>query len=295
MCPEACCLTLTPRVLGLLVGLAIVPYGLAAVGEVAPSVPEGKTIPSESESASTTHRAFGPLSLEGVDWVLHAYRSGDVLVALDDPKGPTRLRLQDGRVWGSGGCNRLMGAYSLAGSKLRFEPPMASTMMACPEPLMSQEQAVHAALAEVASYRVAEERLELLDGEGRLLLRLGELAPLPLTGTLWHLSTYNNGKQAIVSTLAGTEITLELQENGRLGGSDGCNRYLSGFTLEGERLTIGPIATTRMACRGPAGAAEQATAYAAALGMVGAYRIEGDELTLITPEGVTVASFRAKP
>lgn len=240
--------------------------------------------------ATTSHQA-----LERVDWALLAYRSGDALIELEDPRGPARLRLEGGRVTGSAGCNRLMGTYTLTGDRLRFEPSMASTMMACPEPLMSQEQAVHAALAEVASQRISGDVLELLDGEGGLLLRLGVLTPLSLTGTLWHLSAYNNGKQAIVSTLAGTELTLELQDDGRLGGSDGCNRYMSGFTLEGDRLTIGPIATTRMACQGPAGAAEQAAAFASALGMAHGYHIEGDELTLTTAQGAIAASFRAQP
>jgi heat shock protein HslJ len=164
-------------------------------------------------------------------------------------------------------------------------------MMACPEPLISQEQAIHAALGLVASYRVDADHLDLLDSAGEPLLRLGVLRPLSLTGVRWQLHAYNNGKQAVVSVLTGTEITLELREDGTLGGSDGCNRYMSGFTLEDGRLTIGPIATTRMACPGPEGAAKQAAAYATALGTVAGYRIEGDELRLVDETGATVATF----
>jgi heat shock protein HslJ len=187
-----------------------------------------------------------------------------------------------------------MGGYELKGAGIRFQTSMATTMMACPEPLMSQEQAVHAALASVASYRREAAGLDLLDPNGEVLLRLAVLEPVALVGPVWQLEAYNNGKQAIVSLLAGTQVTLELRDNGTLGGSDGCNRYMSGFTLEGDTLTFGPIATTRMACRGPAGAAEQAAAYAAALGTVTGYRIEGEELVLLNREGGSAARFRVE-
>jgi heat shock protein HslJ len=69
---------------------------------------------------------------------------------------------------------------------------------------------------------------------------------------------------------------------------------MSGFTLEGDVLSLGPVATTRMACRGPEGAAEQARAFAQALAMVAGYEVEGDQLTLLTAEGTIAARFRAQ-
>jgi heat shock protein HslJ len=286
--------SLAPILVSVALGLSLTPLAFSAVGgDSAPVEAQVETSPSAAGAPMAAESVPAAGGLEGVDWVLLAYRAGDALVELDDPKGRARLRFGDGRLAGSAGCNRLMGAYTLAGDSLRFEPSMASTMMACPEPLMAQEQAVHAALSLVASHRLTADRLELLDADGVLLLRYTVLAPLPLAGPVWQLLAYNNGKQAIVSALAGTQITLELREDGTLGGSDGCNRYMSGFTLEGDRLTIGPIATTRMACRGPQGAAEQAAAFAAALGTVTGHRIEGDELTLINAEGTPAARFRA--
>ncbi|WAL62021.1 META domain-containing protein [Thermocoleostomius sinensis] len=44
----------------------------------------------------------------------------------------------DGRVTGSGGCNRFMGGYELDGDRLTISP-LASTFKACEEPIMSQE------------------------------------------------------------------------------------------------------------------------------------------------------------
>ncbi len=48
---------------------------------------------------------------------------------------------EDGRVSGSGSCNRFMGAWRRTDDGLRLVfGQMASTMMACPGPIMAQEQ-----------------------------------------------------------------------------------------------------------------------------------------------------------
>ena len=80
---------------------------------------------------------------------------------------PERLSLNfpdAGRVAGSGGCNRIVGGFSLSGEGLHFGP-MASTMMACPEPLMEQERRMLDSLEQVAAFDI--------DSRGRLIL-LGE-------------------------------------------------------------------------------------------------------------------------
>lgn len=244
--------------------------------------------PEETADAAAT-----PAPFEGGPWQLVAYRSGEALMKLEEDRAPALFHFEGGHMAGSAGCNRLIAAYSLDGERLSFDPNAASTMMACPEPLMAQEQAVSAALGAVESFRLDAKLLEFLNGKGEPLLRFVALAPSPLTGQTWGLVAFSNGKQAIVSTLQGAEITLEFHDDGTLGGSDGCNRYMSGYTLQNGKLSIGPLATTRMACRGPAGASEQAQAYAQALGTVAAYRIEGRELTLITADGTPAARFRA--
>ena len=168
-------------------------------------------------------------------------------------------------------------------------------MMACPEPLMQQEQAIGQAMTRVAAYRLDGDRLELLDAAGTPQLRLQRLDPTPLVAPVWQLTGYHNGQQAIVSTQSGTEITIKFNDDGTLGGSDGCNRYMSGYLLDKTALTIGPLARTRMVCKGPKGAADQARDYAAALETVAGYRIEGGELTLLTTDGKPAARFIVKP
>ena len=63
-----------------------------------------------------------------------------------------------------------------------------------------------------------------------------------------------------------------------VGGSTGCNRFTASYTVDGDAMEIGEIASTRMACPPPADAIERA--YLAALGRVAAWHIDGSELVL---------------
>ena len=275
----------------------LIASGLASAVEESPPAVVTKTEPSTQAGAGAGD--VGPLvpaapTLGDGTWQLAAYRAGDGMVEVTATPQPARLRFEAGRVTGTPGCNRIGGNYTQIEGRLTFKPTMQSTMMACPEPLMKQEQAVGLALTRVDSFRLDGDRLDLLDSAGTTQLRLLRHKPTPLVGQVWQLTGYNNGKQAIVSPQNGTEITLEFRDDSTLGGSDGCNRYVSGYTLDKTVLTLGPLARTRMACKGPKGAADQARDYAAVLETVAGYRIEGSELTLLTVEGKPAARFIVK-
>lgn len=46
----------------------------------------------------------------------------------------------------------------------------------------------------------------------------------------------------------GVEVSMRFDDEGQVSGRGGCNRYSGGYELAGDRLTIGPVAMTRMAC-----------------------------------------------
>jgi heat shock protein HslJ len=96
--------------------------------------------------------------LAGADWVL----SGDT-----SQRAPF-LRFEAGRVAGLGGCNRFGGKYQLDGDRLSFSTLMA-TRMACQPDRMKTEQAFFDMLARVKAMKLAGDRLELLDGAGKVL------------------------------------------------------------------------------------------------------------------------------
>ncbi|WP_186342941.1 META domain-containing protein [Allochromatium palmeri] len=240
-----------------------------------------------------------PVPFVGLEWRLTAYRSDSGLTEVVPRSRPTEFRFEDGQFSGSTGCNRIQGAYTVEGADFRFGEGLAATRMACPGPLMQQEAAVIQAFQAVTRYRHTPDHLELLDEHGEIALRfsrLGAETPAdPLLGRTWKLDSYSDGHGAELTPIKGTRIDLSFDPRGRISGSDGCNRYLGGFTRSGQALSIGPIATTLMACTASDAHAEQGRAYAELLGQVSAYRIENGHLLLLDANGAILARLQAMP
>jgi heat shock protein HslJ len=122
-------------------------------------------------------------------------------------------------------------------------------MMACPEPAMTVERAVHTALTGSFSYRIAGDRLTLTADSGALLEFAKEADPT-LEGGTWDVTGYNNGRQAVVGPQVGTKLTVAFNK-GAVTGEAGCNTFRGTYTTEQDRIRIGPLATTRMMCAEP--------------------------------------------
>ena len=76
----------------------------------------------------------------------------------------------EGNVYGHGSCNRFRGGFKLTGESLTMGP-FATTMMACPEPLMEQEQKFLELLAKTTGFAVgADGDLELRTDAGPTIL-----------------------------------------------------------------------------------------------------------------------------
>jgi heat shock protein HslJ len=71
---------------------------------------------------------------------------------------------------GSDGCNRFNGEY-VSAQGLRFGQ-LASTRMACIPPVDAVARDFSSALSKTANYQIAGRQMELLDAEGRVLMRL---------------------------------------------------------------------------------------------------------------------------
>ena len=104
------------------------------------------------------------VDLVGTTWLATEIEGAGVV----DGAKSTLGFVDPGRVAGQGGCNRYFGGVAIDGQSMEFGK-MGSTMMACPPPLMEQEQRYLAALG-------AAKRFELKDGT---LLLFGE-GPDPL-------------------------------------------------------------------------------------------------------------------
>ena len=90
---------------------------------------------------------------------------------LAEDSAPTLVfDLEESRVAGSSGLNRLMGTFSLAEDELRFGP-LATTLMAGPEDTMQRESEFLDALARVTGYALDGRSLALAAG-GDVVARL---------------------------------------------------------------------------------------------------------------------------
>jgi heat shock protein HslJ len=105
----------------------------------------------------------------------------------------------------------------------------------------------------------------------------------------------NNGRGGVASLVEGTVVTAEFGTDGRVGGSGGCNRFSGEYTLEGDDLAIGPVASTRMACLEPEGVGQQESAYFAALARVASWSFREERLQLRAADGALQVEFRPAP
>jgi heat shock protein HslJ/uncharacterized protein YecT (DUF1311 family) len=85
---------------------------------------------------------------------------------------------------------------------------------------------------------------------------------------------------------AGVEASFAIDAEGRVSGRGGCNRYFGSAEIAGDRLDIGELGSTRMACPEPAMGEEQR--LLAALGGVAGWRIEAGRLQLEAEDGTVL-------
>jgi heat shock protein HslJ len=93
-----------------------------------------------------------------------------------------------------------------------------------------------------------------------------------LNGTSWTLMAYRK-----TSPIEGTTITATFEE-GRVHGSAGCNSYSGSYQVDGDKITVGMLAITEMACMSPEGVMAQETTFVEYLGDAQTFRFEGERL-----------------
>ena len=196
----------------------------------------------------------------------------------------------DGKVSGSAGCNQYTGKYSTSGSSINFDPSIMSTAMACEQAVMDQEQVYLKMLVEVKTYEVKGDQLVFFGADNKMLAAY-KAETQDLAGTDWNVIGYNNGNEAVVGVIIDTTLTASFSKDGNLSGNSGCNNYNGTYTVNGNQITIGPLASTRMLCNDPSGVMDQEAQYLAALQTATTYQIDNDVLVLRTKDGALAADF----
>jgi heat shock protein HslJ len=228
----------------------------------------------------------GP-SLEGTNWILSD--ATDLGVSLDDVT--VSARFEEGTVAGTSGCNSYTGPYELDGENLTIGPEVASTQMACGEPQSAVEQAYLAALADVASFAIADDQLTLNNGDGDALLVFDASEGAQAIVGSWIVTSYYSG-DAITSVVGDATLTADFADDGTLSGNAGCNNYNGPYEIDGDSISIGPLAGTKMACSSDE-LSKQETDYLAALELAESFTVTGNRLDLLR-EGGTIAATLEK-
>lgn len=138
--------------------------------------PDRLTVIAESFDATwpgeTCARAAPAPRLTGTVWRIRSV--GDVPTQWSPPaREPFILfNAEDSRVNASVGCNTMLGRFDAAADGTLSVGPLASTMMACPDDIASQETALTAALGATASFAIGGRTLRLFDAQGALTVEL---------------------------------------------------------------------------------------------------------------------------
>lgn len=236
-------------------------------------------------SSSNDHAE--PTSLDGTAWVLASLAGA----APSKDDAPT-ARFQAGRVTGTDGCNRFTVPYTTRGAAIEFGARGAMTQMACAPDAMKRADAFMAALSGARSYRISGSELQLLAANGAVLSTFTAQTQ-SLAATSWRATGINNGRQALVSLIADSSVTLAFAADGKVSGSAGCNNFTSTYLVAGNTLRFTPAAATRRMCE--AGVMEQEQAFLRALETVATMRMEGKRLELRTAEGALAVTLERSP
>lgn len=78
-----------------------------------------------------------------------------------------------------------------------------------------------------------------------------------------------------------SEPGLLLSEDGKVSGTDGCNRLMGSYEADGETVTFGPLASTLMFCEG----------VDTWLGKAVTGVVSGDQLTLSDQDGAEIGTL----
>jgi heat shock protein HslJ len=233
------------------------------------------------------------LRLDGTSWI-------GTKASVDGADRPfvagstVRLDFSGGAVSVHAGCNRMHGDYRLAGDRLTVGP-LASTEMACAQPLMEQD-------AWLSRTVLASPLTAKLDGDTLTLTRPGlELVltdrtvaspDVPLQGTAWELEATREGDAISLVPAGVRRPTLMIQRDGTVVLHTGCNSGGGTATVEGATITFGPVITTKMACADVAGQKTEA----AVLGVLdGAVTWSVTERSLTLTHGDRGLIYRSAP
>jgi putative lipoprotein len=107
----------------------------------------------------------------------------------------------------------------------------------------------------------------------------------------WYVTGYNNGAEAVVTPIIGSEPSISFHPDGTVEGFGGCNQFGGGYSVDGDTIAIGPLHSTLIACSDEINAQE--VQFLMALEAATTWQVQGDALELRDDAGVQVSAVSA--
>lgn len=230
-------------------------------------------------SAQETQTSESDSGLVGTSWELISFTTPDGETLAISNTTVTLAFEDETRAGGNGGCNGYGSSYSVDGDAITFEG-VISTMMACLDAdIMPQESAYFDALNTATRYEIDGDKLTIWYGEdGENWLTFAAVVDAPLVGTVWELISIGTS-DAITSVIGDAQLSLTLDEMGRISGNGGCNGFGGSYSVNGDAITFSEVISTLIACLDDA-VTQQESTYFAALNAAVRYDIDGGKLTV---------------
>lgn len=110
-----------------------------------------------------------------------------------------------------------------------------------------------------------------------------------LAGSDWRLVSLGPAGSE-TDVVPGTSVTAKFGEDGRVGGSTGCNSYGGTYEVRGDSISFGRLISTKRACLDQ-NANEQERRFLAGLEAANRFRLSTDRLTILSDRTRTVLNF----
>ena len=109
--------------------------------------------------------------IEDTMWKLESYgEKGNLQTVIQDTETTIEFKSAEGKIAGSGGCNSYFGGYEINKNELTIIPPIGSTMMACPEPIMDQEQEYFKLLETTETFQIQNGKFTMSCSGNKMLV-----------------------------------------------------------------------------------------------------------------------------
>ncbi len=199
------------------------------------------------------------------------------------------------QVSGFSGCNTFRGSAAFTPKTVRFGP-LATTRKACPPEVAQLEsrflnvlsQARGVSLRFVEMGKPGGSRMVLSSGSSRLTFAMKSAATSSVLEPSMNTDSRLMAQWRRVGSYVGDRpVTLSFTSEGKVNGFAGCNNFMGTYTLEGNTLKMGPLASTRMACLSPEAQAQETTFLEQLKGQP-KFTAIGGTLTLILSDGTRV-------